>query len=272
MLNSATIALQLPHLRRFARALTGSQKSGDAYVAATLEALGVDDAPALAGLNPRVALYRSFLILWNSVRLNAEPSAADQGAPAMAAAERRLAAMTPPARQAFLLLAVESFCVDEVAEILGISRDDVKALIDQAGREIAQEMTSSVLIVEDEPIIALDLERIIRELGHRVTRVARTHKQAVAACKTDRPGLVLADIELADGSSGIDAVREMLSTFEVPVIFVTAYPERLLTGKRPEPTFLITKPFKPEALKAVISQALFFEMKARPSSRLQASA
>jgi CheY-like chemotaxis protein len=133
-------------------------------------------------------------------------------------------------------------------------------------------MASDVLIVEDEPLIALDLERIVRELGHRVSRVARTHKQAVAAVKKDLPGLVLADIELADGSSGIDAVKEIVTTFEVPVIFVTAYPERLLTGKRPEPTFLITKPFRPEALKAVISQALFFEMKARPRCPVQESA
>jgi CheY-like chemotaxis protein len=74
-----------------------------------------------------------------------------------------------------------------------------------------------------------------------------------------KPGLVLADIQLADGSSGLDAVNEMLKSFSVPVVFITAYPERLLTGERPEPAFLITKPFQPETVKAVISQALFFE-------------
>jgi CheY-like chemotaxis protein len=74
--------------------------------------------------------------------------------------------------------------------------------------------------------------------------------------------MVLADIQLADGSSGIDAVNDILTTFKLPVIFITAYPERLLTGERPEPTFLITKPFQPEIVKAVISQALFFDAKA----------
>ena len=73
-----------------------------------------------------------------------------------------------------------------------------------------------------------------------------------------RPGLVLADIQLADGSSGIDAVKDILGRFDVPVIFITAFPERLLTGERPEPTFLITKPFQPETVKAAIGQALFF--------------
>ena len=76
------------------------------------------------------------------------------------------------------------------------------------------------------------------------------------------PGLVLADIQLADGSSGLDAVNEILTEIEVPVIFITAFPERLLTGEKPEPAFLITKPFRPEAVKAAISQALFFDRKA----------
>ena len=52
----------------------------------------------------------------------------------------------------------------------------------------------------------------------------------------------------------------------VPVIFVTAFPERLLTGTKPEPTFLVRKPFNPEALKAVISQALFFDVRGRSAS------
>jgi hypothetical protein len=52
----------------------------------------------------------------------------------------------------------------------------------------------------------------------------------------------------------------MLSSFSAPVIFITAYPERLLTGERPEPAFLITKPFQPETVKAAIGQALFFHV------------
>ena len=116
---------------------------------------------------------------------------------------------------------------------------------------------------EDEPLIALELERLVQGLGHRVVRIARTEQQAVEAVRLTRPGLVLADIQLADGSSGLDAVNEFLQGFSVPVIFVTAYPERLLTGTKPEPTFLVSKPFHPDALKAVISQALFFDMRSK---------
>lgn len=85
-----------------------------------------------------------------------------------------------------------------------------------------------------------------------------------------RPGLVLADIRLADGSSGLDAINDILSSFEVPVIFITAYPESLLTGERPEPTFLIAKPFREETVKAVVSQALFFDASAAQSMKRSA--
>jgi CheY-like chemotaxis protein len=111
-----------------------------------------------------------------------------------------------------------------------------------------------VLIIEDEPFIAMDLEGLVESLGHQVLGVAR-------------PGLILADIQLADGSSGLDAVNELLRSFEVPVIFITAYPERFLTGERPEPAFLIAKPFQPATVSAVISQALFFERNARRRER-----
>jgi CheY-like chemotaxis protein len=98
-----------------------------------------------------------------------------------------------------------------------------------------------------------------------VTGVAVTRDEAVALALEDRPGLVLADIQLADDSSGIDAVKDILAKFEVPVIFITAFPERLLTGERPEPTFLITKPFQRSTVKAAISQALFFDQATVPA-------
>jgi len=180
----------------------------------------------------------------------------------------QLTRFTPRARQAFLLVAVEGFSLDEAATILDIDVEQLNQLLDQVSREIAEQMATDVLIIEDEPIIAMDIESLITGLGHNVTAIARTHNQAVEAVRRHRPGLVLADIQLADGSSGIDAVNEILKSFEVPVIFITAYPERLLTGERPEPAFLITKPFLPDMVKAVVSQALFFETRSKaPGSR-----
>jgi CheY-like chemotaxis protein/DNA-directed RNA polymerase specialized sigma24 family protein len=267
---SQLIAPQLPYLRRFARALSGSQKSGDAYVVAMLEALVADPSLFPADMDPRVATYRTFLKVWDSVSLNHETSELP-GSDALAAADRKLEALTPRPRQALLLMAIEEFSTRDAATVLDTDEADVKALIDKAASEIAEQVATNVLIIEDEPMIALDLTDLVTGLGHRVCDTARTHREAVAAFNKNQPGLVLADIQLADGSSGLDAVNEILQSFDVPVIFITAYPERLLTGSRPEPTFLINKPFKTETVQAVISQALFFDHKARRKSAPQAA-
>ena len=244
------VAAHLPYLRRFARSVTGSQKSGDAYVVSTLEAILADPRVFTPNLQPRVALFRTFVKILNSIPLNTEKTEG-VGNPALDAAKRNLETLVPMARQAFLLVAVEEFQPHEVAQIMDVP--------------------PGVVIIEDEPLIALDLEQLVTDLGHRVVKIARTAQQAVEAVKQHKPGLVLADIHLADGSSGLDAVNEILQTFSLPVIFVTAYPQRLLTGTRPEPTFLITKPFHPDNVKAVISQALFFDIRGRPEQPSLAS-
>ncbi len=148
-----------------------------------------------------------------------------------------------------------------------MDQEKFRTLVEEAGRELATDIATDVLIIEDETFIALDLEGLLESLGHRVIGIARTHAEAVAIAKKKRPGLILADIQLADGSSGLDAVNELLDTFEVPVIFITAYPERFLTGQRPEPAFLIAKPFQPATVSAVVSQALFFERNAARRER-----
>jgi CheY-like chemotaxis protein len=131
-----------------------------------------------------------------------------------------------------------------------------------------QQPATAILIIEDEPVIALDVKRSVEAYGHRVTGIATTHREAVELVRADPPSLVLADIQLSDDSSGIDAVLEILGHYQVLVIFITAFPERLLTGERPEPAFLITKPFDPETLGVAISQAVATR---RPQSSSSAS-
>jgi CheY-like chemotaxis protein len=253
------ISSHLPYLRRFSRALSGSQQSGDAYVVATLEALIADPTVFDRDIPARLALYRVFLKMWSAANVATRPT--PQSELQKSAVELNIDALTPMPRQAFLLRAVEGFSLDDVATILACSPMEASRLVEQAGREIAEQVATSVMIIEDEPIIALDIEAMVQELGHDVTGIARTHTEAIALMKRHRPGLVLADIQLADGSSGLEAVNEILQSIDVPVIFITAYPERLLTGDKPEPAFLITKPFQPDAVKAAISQALFFDRK-----------
>ena len=266
MSRSQLVAEHLPLLRRYARALTGSQASGDAYVAAMLEALLQDPSLLEEKFGPRVGLFRLFTQIWNSVSLNENT---DKG-PAQAS-EQRLSNLTALPRQAFLLLSLEGFSEEEVAHILNTEITHVRELADSAGRELAAEIATDVLIIEDETFIAMDLESLVKNLGHNVIGVARTHTDAITLAKSKKPGLILADIQLADGSSGLDAVNELLKPFEVPVVFITAYPERFLTGERPEPAFLISKPFQPAMVSAVASQALFFQRNSRSRPKAAAS-
>lgn len=258
------IASALPMLRRFARAATGSQTSGDAYVASTLEAVIAEPSLVSDGPGAKIDLYRTLLRLVNSIPINREDDI-----DATNAGEERILQLPSLARQAFLLNAVEDLDSHQIADVLELSEPEVISLLDEAGQEIASQLATDVLIIEDEPLIALDLKQLVTDLGHRVMAVARTEAQALAAIADHRPGLVLADIQLADGSSGLSAVKTMLQDGRLPVVFITAFPERLLTGDRPEPTFLLTKPFRPAAVKAIISQVLFFEWDAGNRATLE---
>jgi DNA-directed RNA polymerase specialized sigma24 family protein len=253
MPQASHIAPHLPLLRRYARALTGSQKAGDAYVRATLEAV-LARSDALGEHAPRVGLYRLFHVIWSGTAGSPHETDDDEK---LSQPDRRLQALAPSCREALLLTSLEGFGRADVACILDKSEDEVDRDVADTQLAIEQQLASRVLIIEDESIIAIHLENMMAELGHDVVGIAATREDAVRQALARRPGLVLADVRLADGSSGIDAVADILRSFDVPVVFITAYPERLLTGERIEPTYLITKPFLPEAVKATVGQALF---------------
>ena len=253
---TARVAVHLPYLRRYARAVTGSQTSGDAYVAAVLEALIADISIFPDTGNDRVALYKLFVTIYDSTKVELPQITSPFAWEKRAAAN--LASVPTRARHAFLLITVEGFSTNEAAAILSVGESEFNTLFNEASMEISRQVATDIMIIEDEPLIALDIEQMVEDLGHRVTGIARPHAEAVDLYKRTSPKMVLADIQLADGSSGIDAVNDILKVDTIPVIFITAFPERLLTGERPEPAFLVTKPFNPDMVKALISQALFF--------------
>jgi len=254
---SDLIARQLPYVRRYARILTGSQSLGDGLVRELLEAALADPALREQISGSRVGLFAAFTKIYAST--GAELTVAGQPtSDEDATVASRLEMVTPLERQALLLSSGEDFSTAEIAQILDRPETEILPLIERAVEEIDAGSRSDVLIIEDEPLIALQIEEIVTSLGHRVVGTATTHAQAVALFDTHRPELVLADIQLADGSSGIDAVNEILGKFSVPVIFITAFPERLLTGERPEPTYLIPKPFSDDFVRATIGQVIFF--------------
>ena len=171
------LAPHLPYLRRYARALTGAQKSGDAYVRASLQALLAGDQTLVADLPPRVALYKLFHTIWSSPASRFDQGSADMDA--VDSPEGRLQSLSADRRAALLLTAVESFSLEEAAQILGESVEEVEHAIVDAQRSIEDELVSRILIIEDEPIIALDLENLVTELGHEVVATASTKDQAV---------------------------------------------------------------------------------------------
>jgi len=259
MTMTQSFAPHLPYLRRYARALTGSQSAGDSYVRATLSALLEKEQSVAESVAPRVGLYQVFHAIWSSASGHIEAEMAPpQTENKPSAPQARLAMLDAHKRAALLLTAVEAFTLDEAAFVMDETPQEIERAIVDAQKLIDRQLISRVLIIEDEPIISMDLDNLVSELGHQVVGVAATRRAAVDLALAERPGLVLADINLGDGGSGIEAVSEILDTFDIPVIFITAYPEKLLTGERPEPTYLVAKPFLPECVQATIGQALFF--------------
>lgn len=251
---SDQLGANIPYLRRFSRAMTGSQQSGDSFAAATLEAI-LADRSVIEGQDVKIGLFKVLYGIWASA--GAPVDDGEDGA--RAKAQRRLASLTNNSREALLLHTIEGFSFAEVAEIIGVEQSEAEELITIARREMADSATGSVMIIEDEAIIAMDIESIVAEMGHRVTGIARTRDEAVELARADVPDLILADIQLADNSSGIDAVNDILQELGMrPVIFITAFPERLLTGDKPEPAFLISKPYSVDQVMSSISQAMFF--------------
>ncbi len=258
---SYAIAANLPFLRRYARALTGNQTTGDRYAAATLEAILADQTVYPTNISPRAALFRTFHVIWSSA--GAPIAEDDSNFEAHRFLEQRaqkhLSGLTKDSREALLLHTIEGFDLDELADVLQTSAEHASALVQQATAEMEKSMRGAVMIIEDEAFIAVDIESIVTAMGHHVTGIARTHAEAIKLGATERPDLILADIKLDDNSSGIDAVNDLLATLgDVPVIFITGSPELLLTGERPEPAFLIGKPYTEEQVRSAVSQAMFF--------------
>jgi CheY-like chemotaxis protein/DNA-directed RNA polymerase specialized sigma24 family protein len=250
------IAQQIPFMRRYARAVTGNQQRGDASVRNCLEEL-LRDPGGLDQEGLRIGLFRA---------LNDALPEQNEGSHPVSGREppigdrsilvKRLGSLDSLKRRLLLLTALERFTLGQAAVVLRLAPEAAATCLEEAKHALREQRATRILVIEDEPVIALDIATTVERNGHTVVGIASTHAEAVDLARTGAPGLVLADIQLADQSSGLEAVQEILREIDVPVIFITAYPERLLTGERPEPTFLITKPFDPDTLAISIAQAL----------------
>ncbi len=226
----------LPYARRYARALTGSQGAGDGLVADALKEMLADTGPG----DPRHVLYGNVTRRFNSAGAS---STGNSG-------------LTAQQRQLLLLTSLEELSIEQAAPLLDMGLADAAGQLRLARDRLHASAATDVLIIEDEPIIAMDIEELVQNCGHRVVGVAATEAEAVAIAAREKPGLILADINLGIGGDGSSAVARILKHHKAPVIFVTAYPERLLTGDALEPAFVITKPFEPVTLAIATYQAV----------------
>jgi len=250
---SEAITRTLPFLRRYARAVTGSQQRGDEWVRLCAEvAVRQPDLIAEAG-DTKLGVFALFHRLQQPFGGLEERG---EGASVSGRLKDSLTEMAPLQRQVLLLTVLEGFTIGDAAHILGIDVDAAERSLQEARRELQRVASVRVLVIEDEAVIALDVADIVRNAGHEVVGIAATEKAAVELAKKHAPHLVLADIQLRGADSGISAVKEIMRAMSVPVIFVTGYPERLLTGTQLEPAFVISKPFDPDLLRAAIAQAL----------------
>jgi CheY-like chemotaxis protein/DNA-directed RNA polymerase specialized sigma24 family protein len=250
---SEAITRTLPFLRRYARAVTGSQQQGDEWVRLCAEvAVRQPDLIAEAE-DTKVGVFALFHRLRQPFG-NIE--AAAEGGSVSGRLKESLTDMAPLQRQVLLLTVLEGFTVGDAAHILGVDIDAAERGLEEARRELQRVASVRVLVIEDEAVIALDVAEIVRNAGHEVVGIAATEKTAIELAAKHSPHLVLADIQLRGSDSGISAVNQIMKSMSVPVIFVTGFPERLLTGKQVEPAFVISKPFDPDLLRAAIAQAL----------------
>ncbi len=142
-------------------------------MAATLEALVKEPELLEAPDLHRVTLFRLFSTIWNSLSVNETAELLTNDA----AAERNLSQITSKTTSGVLLVSVEGFSEDYAARILDVDAPTLRQLLEESGRELAAQIATDVLIIEDEALIALDLQTLVENLGHMVIGVARTQAE-----------------------------------------------------------------------------------------------
>ena len=229
--------LWLPLLRRLARAATGDAGCADDAVRRCVERL-------LAWPERPATREEAFGEL---ARVLAEVKAQQPGS--------ALLQLPLPQRLAYLLTRLERLAPEAAARALGLSPRRLSMLVSSALATRGEPDPARVLIIEDEPATALDLEEIVERGGHAVVGIASTHAEAVDLARSEPPALILADIRLADNSSGVEAVNDINAARAVPAVYVTAFPDQAMAEAGPA-SLVVAKPFSRQDLAGAIDEAL----------------
>lgn len=240
-------------LRQYLRALTNDQLLGDEITRAALAELDLEPFEALPDAARLPLLFRSVYDIWNSAH--------DRGQSAAVFSSRAILQSVSPeedmSRQILLMVDVLGFPLAVAAEISDQSAEVTEAFLDAARERVNKPVEGTALIIEDEPLIAEEIADLVTQQGVKVVGKARTKKEAVSLAAQLKPRILLADYDLGAGEeTGLDAVKEITGEQDSVAIFITAYPDDVLTGEDFEPAFVITKPYRDRAVKAALWQAL----------------
>jgi DNA-directed RNA polymerase specialized sigma24 family protein/CheY-like chemotaxis protein len=243
----------LPYLRRYARALTGTAQRGDELVLRSLETAML--APERFGLtrNARIPLYAL-------VNLHFDEAGGGQGQPLPSPypVERALAALPEGERRAYLLIALEGLSPAEAAAVLNEPAEgEIAIRFGHARERVRQAMVQKVLVVEDDSLLAADLENCVTSLGHEVCGTAVSEQAAIEIADRHEPTLALLDVCLADGSSGIEVAKRLRRRGVARTIFVTGFADEAENRDALHLGPIVSKPYTVETLDEAIQRAIF---------------
>lgn len=249
--NAEQLLAHLPYLRRYARALTGDGEAGDALVGRAVEAALAAPEDAGLGGNSRLPLYALLNRLFDESGRTFQIE--EVGHPIKAA----LSLLPETQRRLYLLVNLEALPVAEAGSVLELSREEARTRMTEAQEAVREALIASIMIVEDDAIIAYDLAETVRGMGHKVCGTAATMDAALSTAKACRPTLALMDLRLAHGDSGITTAQMLRRTSELPIIFVTAFADELQRRGLEHLGPIIRKPFTREEIERAITQAVF---------------
>lgn len=243
-----------PSVRQYGRVIVGSTHWGDHLVARALEDISADPELGLSPSHSRNVL-RGLSRLWNgwfgaNMRDYVSASCAD--------GERHGVRLSKPAgieRQAALLSDYRQLPHEQTAKILNVPTNKVtQACLEFRKTKIHDGAT--VLLIEDDLLIAEAVRAQVETMGHHCSCIAATAEHAIESAFSVTPDLIISDIKLADGTSGLNATRQINESVPVPTIYLTAFPELVLTGASHEPEFVLSKPYLPTQLEALMKHVL----------------
>ncbi|WP_298361187.1 response regulator [uncultured Litoreibacter sp.] len=236
----------MPYLRRYGRALTGCQTTGDTLAAKARRSARTMPLP-LSARAVRILMFTELHNAWSELRAHSL---------SQREARRRMGRLTRNSRETLLLRAIEEFSFAEIAKILNLDEAQAEQLFEVALAEAPYKSGTRVLIVEDDPMVAMDMSACLSDMGCQVVGVARTAAEAVELAGNSPPELIIASLLLADKSSGLEAARRITAQNpRTDAVFVTPYPERLLTGTTQEPVFIITTPYLQDQVRSAVTQS-----------------